>query len=134
MIWPDCEGSQAMTMHDNHNGHSRDARIRLSRDLLNGRYRKGEPLRLTTVAREYDLDCPSAFNVLADLHSLGMVVLSGPHLALVRSTHPKEMYEAYAIRAALEEIGGRAAVGLLKGNTAAQQRELEAMRARSSQS
>ena len=38
------------------------------------------------------------------------------------------MYEAYAIRAALEEISGRAAAVRLKGNTAVQQRALAAMR------
>jgi len=42
---------------------------------------------------------------------------------------PKEMQDAYEIRAALEEVGGRAAAKGLKGNTAALQRELEAMRA-----
>jgi len=41
----------------------------------------------------------------------------------------KEMQDAYEIRAALEEVGGRAAARVLKGNTAALQRELEAMRA-----
>jgi len=41
----------------------------------------------------------------------------------------KEMQDAYEIRAALEEVGGRAAARALKGNTAALQRELEAMRA-----
>jgi hypothetical protein len=39
------------------------------------------------------------------------------------------MYEAYAIRAALEEISGRAAAVRLKGNTAVQQRALASMRA-----
>ena len=45
------------------------------------------------------------------------------------SPNPKEMQDAYEIRAALEEVGGRAAAQVLKGNTAAVQRELEAMRA-----
>jgi len=44
------------------------------------------------------------------------------------SPNPKEMQDAYEIRAALEEVGGRAAARMLKGNTAALQRELEAMR------
>jgi DNA-binding GntR family transcriptional regulator len=39
------------------------------------------------------------------------------------------MQDAYEIRAALEEVGGRAAAPALKGNTAALQHELEAMRA-----
>ena len=44
------------------------------------------------------------------------------------SPNPKEIQDAYEIRAALEEVGGRAAARMLKGNTAALQRELEAMR------
>ena len=39
------------------------------------------------------------------------------------------MYEAYEIRAALEEIAGRAAAKTLKGNTNRLQQELDAMRA-----
>jgi sigma-B regulation protein RsbU (phosphoserine phosphatase) len=39
------------------------------------------------------------------------------------------MQDAYEIRAALEEVGGRAAARTLKGNTTTLQRELEAMRA-----
>ena len=37
--------------------------------------------------------------------------------------------EVYDVRAALEEVGGRAAARVLKDNTAALQRELDAMRA-----
>jgi serine phosphatase RsbU (regulator of sigma subunit) len=45
------------------------------------------------------------------------------------SPNPKEMQDAYEIRAALEEVGGRAAAPVLKGNTASLRRELDAMRA-----
>ena len=45
------------------------------------------------------------------------------------SLNPKEMLQAYEIRAALEEVGGRAAAQVLKGNTATLRRELDAMRA-----
>ena len=45
------------------------------------------------------------------------------------SLNPKEMQQAYEIRAALEEVAGRAAAPVLKGNTAALRRELHAMRA-----
>jgi len=81
------------------------------------------------IVKDYDLDPNSALCVLVDLHSLGMVMWAGPDSAIVKSTDPKEMYEAYGIRAALEEIGGRAAAGLLKGRTAELQLELENMRA-----
>jgi len=45
------------------------------------------------------------------------------------SQNPKEMQQAYEIRAALEEVGGRAAAPVLKGNAAALPCELDAMRA-----
>src|SRR5262249_572135 len=45
------------------------------------------------------------------------------------SLNPKEMLQAYEIRAALEEVGGRPAATVLKGNTAALRHELDAMRA-----
>ena len=128
MTWPDHEDFQSVTADASGGGHSRLARIRLVRDLVNGRYQKGERLLVARIAKEYDFDCSSAVGVLADLHTLGMVRLSGPTSAFVRSARPKEMYEAYAIRAALEEIGGHAAVALLKGNTVVQQRAVDNMR------
>jgi DNA-binding GntR family transcriptional regulator len=57
-----------------------------------------------------------------------MVTLSEDSSALVRSSSPEEMQEAYEIRAVLEEIGGRAAARALKGNTSSLQREVDEMR------
>src|SRR5271168_9627 len=57
-----------------------------------------------------------------------MVSLSGNYSAVVHSPNPKEMQEAYEIRAALEEIAGRTAATALNGNTANLRNELEAMR------
>jgi len=128
MTWPDREDFQPMTADANGDGNSRLARIRLVRDFVDGRYRKGDQLQVAKIAKEYDFDCSSALSVLADLHALGMVTLAGPTSAFVRSVHPKEMYEAYTIRAALEEIGGRSAEASLKGNTAVQQRAVDNMR------
>jgi DNA-binding GntR family transcriptional regulator len=65
----------------------------------------------------------------AEFQSLGMVTLSAGLSAVVHSPNPKEMYEAYEIRAPLEEIAGRAAAKTLKGNTIRLQEELNAMRA-----
>jgi serine phosphatase RsbU (regulator of sigma subunit) len=130
MIWPDSQKSLATTTTGNHVLKAgQTARIRLSRDLLNGRYPQGERLQLAKVAHDYDLDPVSAWGIFADLHALGMVTLAGPESAIVRSPDPKEMHEAYEIRAALEEIGGRAAARRLKGKTAELQREQEIMRA-----
>lgn len=125
----DFQDSQTTRTDGNHNGSaSKPPRIRLLRDLLDGRYLKGQRLRLSNIAEEYGLDCDSASGVLADLHALGMVRLSEPTSAIVDSPNPREMHEAYEIRAALEEISGRAAAGSLKGNTAELRRELDAMR------
>jgi len=130
MIWPDCQESVVTTRTGNHRRHvGKSARIRLSTDLLNGRYPQGNRLQLAKVAQDYDLDPGSAWGILTDLHALGMVTLAGPDAAIVRSPNPKEMHEAYQIRAALEEIGGRAAAHRLKGRTATLQREQEIMRA-----
>ena len=128
MTWPDHEDFQPMTPDANGDGNSRLARIRLVRDFVDGHYQKGERLMAAMIAKKYAFDCSSALSVLADLHALGMVALSGPTCAFVLSVRPKEMYEAYAIRAALEEIGGRSAVASLKGNTTVQKRAVDNMR------
>ena len=126
MIVPDFQEPQTTTGKRKQAGKA--ARIRLSTDLLNGRYARGERLQLPKIAKDYDVDSSSALSILADLHALGMVTLAGDDAAIVRSPDPKEMYEAYEIRAALEEIGGRTAAQRLKGKTAELQREQEIMR------
>ena len=107
---------------------SKLARTRLARDLFKGRYRAGESVELSEIAMEYQLEVDFVRKVFADFQTLGMVTLSGKCSAVVHSPNPKEMQEAYEIRAALEEIGGRAAAPALKGNTAALRCELESMR------
>src|SRR5277367_5863627 len=49
--------------------------------------------------------------------------------AAVPVRRPEEIQEVYEIRAALEEIAGRAAARALKGNTSALRREVDEMRA-----
>ncbi len=103
-------------------------RTRLARELFSGRYRPGQSLQLDKIAAEHGMDNDSVLKAFAEFQALGMVTLAGNFSAIVRSPNPKEMQEAYEIRAALEEIGGRTAARALKGNTAALQRELDAMR------
>lgn len=105
------------------------ALVRLARDLFNGRYRAGESVQLFEIETEYDLDRESVLSVLSEFQTLGMVTMSGRFSATVHPPNPKEMQEAYEIRAALEEISGRSAAPALKGNTGALRRELDAMRA-----
>ena len=102
---------------------------RLARELFAGRFRVGETLDLRAVAEEYQVDFDLVLKTFAEFQSLGMVTVSDGLSAVVHSPNPKEMHEAYEIRAALEEIAGRAAAGAMKGNTAFLQPELDAMRA-----
>jgi serine phosphatase RsbU (regulator of sigma subunit)/DNA-binding GntR family transcriptional regulator len=104
------------------------ARTRLIRELFNGRYRPGQSVQLSELETNYKLDRDSVLNVLADFETLGLVTMAGRFRAVFHSPKPKEMLEAYEIRAALEEVGGRAAAQALKGNTKELQRHLDAMR------
>lgn len=124
------QGEKEVVARRSHSGQpNKLARVRLAKKLFSGRYRPGESVHLSEIAGEYQLDVDSALKVLADFQTLGMVTLSGEFSVTVNSPNPKEMKEAYEIRAALEEIGGRAAAPALKGNTAALRRELDGMRA-----
>jgi serine phosphatase RsbU (regulator of sigma subunit) len=105
------------------------ARARFIRELFNGRYRAGQSVQLSELESNYKLDRDTVLQVLADFETVGMVTLAGRFRAVFHSPKPKEMLEAYEIRAALEEVGGRAAAKMLKGNTAELQRHLDAMRA-----
>jgi serine phosphatase RsbU (regulator of sigma subunit) len=108
---------------------SKSALTRLARDLFNGRYRAGESVQLFEIETEYGLDRDSVLNVLSEFQTLGMVKMSGRFSAIVHPPNPKEMQEAYEIRAALEEISGRSAAPTLKGNTTILRLELDGMRA-----
>lgn len=105
------------------------ARARLARQLIGGAYKPGQKLELREIATEYGLEDESVLKIFADFQALGMATVGGNFSAVVRSPNPKEMLEAYEIRAALEEIAGRTAAGALKGNTGELRRELEGMRA-----
>jgi serine phosphatase RsbU (regulator of sigma subunit) len=106
----------------------RSTRLRLAGQLLNGRGRSGESVKVSEIAARYQLDEQSAIQILREFQTLGMVTLSGNVSAVFHSPSPKVTQDAYEIRAALEEIGGRAAASTLKGNTAILREELDAMR------
>src|SRR5215469_10100 len=108
---------------------ARLGRARLARELFAGRYAPGQSLNLRDVAREYQLDQEVVLKMFAEFQFLGMVAISDGLTAVVKSPNPKEMLEAYEIRAALEEIAGRAAAAALKGDTARLQKHLDSMRA-----
>ena len=102
-------------------------RIPLAAELYGGRYSAGQSLALHDFAKRYRLSDDAVLNVFKEFQMLGMVSVSGTSVTF-QSTDPKDMYEAYEVRAALEEVSGRTAAAVLKGNTATLQRELNAMR------
>jgi serine phosphatase RsbU (regulator of sigma subunit) len=105
------------------------ARVRLMEEMFDGHRRAGESVNLSETAARYQLDENSVLEIFREFQTLGMITLSGEGAAVFHSTNPKEMLEAYEIRAALEEVAGRTAARLLKGDTATLRRELDAMRA-----
>ena len=104
-------------------------RARLVRELFNGGCGVDEWVKLSEIAAQYQLDEDSVLETLTEFQKLGMVSLSANGSAAFYSPNPKETQEAYEIRAVLEEVGGRAAARVLRGNTSALQRELDGMRA-----
>src|SRR5258707_12740243 len=101
----------------------------MARELFSRRYQRGQSVQLDRIAEEYGMNNDSILKAFAELQTLGMVTLAGNFSAIVRSPNPKEMQEAYEVRAALEEIAGRTAAPFLKGSTADLANELGAMRA-----
>jgi serine phosphatase RsbU (regulator of sigma subunit) len=104
-------------------------RVRLTREIFCERYHPGQRIRLKDIAAKYGLDNQAVLKLFREFQSLGLITLSGNFSAVVLSPNANEMHEAYEIRAGLEEIAGREAAGALKENTAALQKELDAMRA-----
>ena len=104
------------------------ARVRLTGELFCGRYRPGQRVRLREIAAKYGLNNDAVLRLFMEFQSLGLITLSGQFSAVVHSPNTKEMYEAYEIRAGLEEIAGRTAAEALKKNTAELHKELDAMR------
>ena len=103
-------------------------RIRLARELFCAGYRPGQSVRLREVAAKYGLDDESALKIFREFQSLGLLTISGDFSVVVHSPSSKELQEAYEIRAALEEISGRTAAEVLKGNTKELEKELDCLR------
>jgi serine phosphatase RsbU (regulator of sigma subunit)/DNA-binding GntR family transcriptional regulator len=107
-------------------------RIRLAGELYSGRYSAGQTIHFSEIAERYEADHVSIQDIFTEFQTLGIVSLSGSESAVFLSTDPKDMHEAYEVRAALEEVAGRSAARALKGNTGSLQREFEGMRLASS--
>jgi serine phosphatase RsbU (regulator of sigma subunit) len=104
-------------------------RARLARHLLSGRFRPGQCLRLDEIAVELGMDKQSVLKTFAEFQALGMITFARDFSAIVKLPDPQEMLDAYNVRAAIEEIGGRAAATAFEGNVVALLEELGGMRA-----
>jgi len=112
------------------NGHLNElGRVRVATELFCGSYGPGQRVRLRDFVAKYGLDNDSVLKLFTEFQSLGLISLSGNFSAIVHAPNPKEMQDAYAIRAALEEIAGKTAATVLKEDTAELEQELDAMRA-----
>ena len=65
------------------------ARVRLAREIFDGRYLPGESVQLSEIAAKYQLDGDSVLTIFAELQTLGMVTLSGKSSAIVHSPNSK---------------------------------------------
>ena len=83
---------------------------RLAREFFADRFRAGERLDLRAIAKEYQIDFDLVLETFVEFQSLGMVGLSECFSAVVYPPKPKQMQDAHEIRAAIEEIAGRAAI------------------------
>jgi serine phosphatase RsbU (regulator of sigma subunit) len=104
-------------------------RNRLARELLNGRFRPGQCLRLDEISAEFRMDKESVLKAFGEFQALGMITLADGFSAIVNPPNIKGIQEAYEVRAALEEIAGRAAAAKLGGNVTSLLVELGGMRA-----
>jgi serine phosphatase RsbU (regulator of sigma subunit) len=104
-------------------------RTRLASELFSGRFRPGQSLQVDRIAVEHRMDKESVLKAFAEFQALGMITLANDFSASVNPPDPKRMQEAYEVRAALEEISGRAAAATLGGNVTTLLGELDGMRA-----
>src|SRR5215469_13578413 len=122
-------GKQSKTIASKNDVPPQSWRIQLASELFEGRYKPGQRVELREIGTKYKVDDEALLKAFAEFQALGMVTLSGNFSAIIHSPNPKEMQEAYELRAAVEEIAGRTAALALKGNSAGLEKELEAMRA-----
>ena len=128
MVLLNEEQEKAMPRFEHGGQAAESGRMRLARGLFSGAHRPGQSLKLPEIAAKYKLDAETAWKLFAEFQALGVVTLTADGSAIIHSLDPKEMQEAYEIRAALEEIAGRTAASVLKGNVAGLQKEVDAMR------
>jgi DNA-binding GntR family transcriptional regulator len=89
---------------------------RLLEAILDGRYPPGSRIIETRVARELGTSQAPVREALRDLEALGVVEIAAFRGARVRRPSRDELLEAYVVRAELEAMAARLAMGRLTGD------------------
>lgn len=102
---------------------------RLLRRILDGEFAPGERIVESRVMKEYGVSQAPIREALRDLEAMRFVE-SRPHRGVrVRTVTERELAEMYPVRAALEEVAGRAAAPIISDDALALLAdEIEAMR------
>jgi DNA-binding GntR family transcriptional regulator len=97
--------------------------------ILDGAYGPGERIVEIRVAQEFGVSQAPVREALRELDLLRLVTSEPFRGARVREVTTAELAEIYPVRAALEEVAGRAAATRLDGEVGPLAAEIEAMRA-----
>lgn len=103
-------------------------RVLLAR-ILDGTYQPGDRLLELQIARELHTSQGPVREALRELEALRLVECKAYCGTRVRGVNAREMREAYQVRGALEELAATAAARHLKGNVAALDAQVNALRA-----
>jgi DNA-binding GntR family transcriptional regulator len=99
----------------------------LLKRILDGDYAPGERIVETRVAQEFAVSQGPVREALRELESLRLVVTEPHRGARVRQVSREELLEIYPVRAALEEVAGRAAWPALHADAGVLRAELAAL-------
>ena len=95
--------------------------------ILDGEYKPGERIVETHIAQEFEVSQGPVREALRELESLRLVVTEPHRGARVRQVSIDELVEIYPVRAALEDVAGRAAWPVLHGDAGVLHAELDAL-------
>jgi DNA-binding GntR family transcriptional regulator len=103
---------------------------RILQRILDGEYAPGDRIVESRLAREYGVSQAPVREALRDLEAMRFVASEAHRGVRVRTITEREIGEMYPVRAALEEVAGRAAAPQITDATLqALEDEIEAMRA-----
>lgn len=83
--------------------------LTLEQEILQGRYRRGQPLQQDEVTRRFGVSRTPAREALRKLQAIGLVELVPNKSAVVQVPTLEELQEVYAVRAELEAFAGELA-------------------------